>query len=611
MESRKSLLNFLSKNVRYLTLTAAILVFLVIVLGGMARVTGSGGACPDWPTCFGRWTPPSGENALLDYAHRLAVMLVLPVLLLTTGVAWLRYHAERWISGTLSIALALLAIQIALGAFVALVGAPAGNQAVSALHLALSLAILGLVLVATLVGFYRERSAAVSGWNGPLSLHSPFARLSVLALGMLFVLLVSGAVVAGSGSSAACPAWPLCNPFQNPGNFSLWLNFVHRLIVGASGLVMLALLIKAWRTQRSQPAILSAATAAVVLFFAQALLGAKLVEGFPAYLLGLHEATAVAVWAAMVVLVAATALSGRTAENEAADRASIVGRKGLLRDFLMLTKPIVVALLLVTTFAGMVIGAQSLPPLNIAFWTLVGGFMAAGGSGAINQYIDRYDDRKMQRTQKRPIPAGRLTPAEGLAFGVAMTLASFYLLTALVNFLAALLSLTGIIYYVLIYSIFLKKTTVQNIVIGGGAGAIPPLVGWAAATGSLNVPSLFLFAVIFMWTPPHFWALALVRRKDYARAGVPMLPVIRGEKETRWQIFLYTIELVGLTLLLPLFGLGGSIYLIGAALLGLWLLYAAWKVWRQGGNKLAWKMYRYSSMYLAFIFLILMVDRLL
>ena len=277
----------------------------------------------------------------------------------------------------------------------------------------------------------------------------------------------------------------------------------------------------------------------------------------------------------------------------------------------MLTKPIVVLLLLVTTYAGMVIGAQAWPSASLTFWTLLGGFMAAGGSGAINQYIDRYDDGKMQRTQKRPIPSGRLTPAEGLAFGVGLALASFYLMTAFVNFLAALLTLAGIIYYVLLYSILLKKTTVQNIVIGGGAGAIPPLVGWAAATGSLNVPSLFLFAIVFMWTPPHFWALALVRRKDYARAGVPMLPVMRGEKETRWQILLYTLALIGLTLLLPLFGLGGAIYLVGAAVLGAWLLMAAWKVYRLGGNKLAWKMYRYSSMYLAFLFVVLMVDRLL
>jgi protoheme IX farnesyltransferase len=258
-----------------------------------------------------------------------------------------------------------------------------------------------------------------------------------------------------------------------------------------------------------------------------------------------------------------------------------------------------------------VIGAQAWPPVNLAFWTLLGGFMAAGGSGAINQYIDRFDDLKMQRTQKRPIPSGRLTPGQGLAFGVGLSLASFFIMVAFVNLLAALLTLAGIIYYVVLYSIFLKKTTVQNIVIGGGAGAIPPLVGWAAATGSLNIPSLFLFAVIFMWTPPHFWALAIVRRKDYARAGVPMLPVIRGDQETRWQIFLYTVELVVLTLLLPLFGLGGSLYFIGALLLGLWILSTAWRVWKQGGNKVAWKMYRYSSMYLAFLMAVLMVDALL
>jgi protoheme IX farnesyltransferase len=204
-----------------------------------------------------------------------------------------------------------------------------------------------------------------------------------------------------------------------------------------------------------------------------------------------------------------------------------------------------------------------------------------------------------------------MTPAEGLAFGVALTIASFFLMVAMVNLLAALLTLAGIVYYVLLYSVLLKKTTVQNIVIGGGAGAIPPLVGWAAATGSLNVPSLFLFAIVFMWTPPHFWALALVRRKDYARAGVPMLPVIRGEKETRWQILVYTVELVGLTLLLPLFGLGGSVYFVCALALGAFLLQTAWKVWKQEGNKVAWKMYRYSSMYLAFIFVALMVDALL
>jgi heme o synthase len=173
------------------------------------------------------------------------------------------------------------------------------------------------------------------------------------------------------------------------------------------------------------------------------------------------------------------------------------------------------------------------------------------------------------------------------------------------------LTLAGIIYYVVLYSLLLKKLTVQNIVIGGGAGAIPPLVGWAAATGSLTIPSLLLFAVVFMWTPPHFWALAIVRRADYARAGVPMLPVVRGQAEARWQVFLYTVELVALTLLLPLLGLGGSIYFVSAVVLGGLLLMSAYRVWRQEGNKIAWKMYRHSSMYLAFLFLALMIDRLI
>lgn len=607
MSEQKPIQNFLSRNLRLLSISAAILIFLVIVLGGILRVTGSGGACPDWPTCFGGWTVPVQETARLDYAHRAVTGLLAPVLLLAVLAAYWQ-HQPGVVFKLLAAAMGLLIGQVGLGAWIALVSAPQGAPAVSALHLGLSLAILALTTAATVVVFSQER---LNGEPLRASFSSPFGRLTLWAIGLMFILLVSGGLVAGSGAGAACAAWPICNPLQSPGDPVLWLHFGHRLLVGLAAALLLVLLVRAWRTQRTQPVILTAATAMVVLFFAQALLGARLSAGFPAALLGLHQATASATWAAAVVLASAVGLARRSLADELADRALAIGRKGLVKDFLMLTKPIVVALLLVTTFAGMVIGAQAWPSAGLVFWTLLGGFMAAGGSGAINQYIDRTDDSKMQRTQKRPIPSGRVTPAEGLAFGVGIALASFYITTAFVNLLAALLSLAGIIYYVLIYSIFLKKTTVQNIVIGGGAGAIPPLVGWAAATGSLNIPSLFLFAVIFMWTPPHFWALALVRRKDYARAGVPMLPVIRGEKETRWQIFVYTLELVGLTLLLPLFGLGGSIYLGGAALLGLWLLSSAWKVWKEGGNKLAWKMYRYSSMYLAFIFIVLMVDRLM
>jgi protoheme IX farnesyltransferase len=241
-------------------------------------------------------------------------------------------------------------------------------------------------------------------------------------------------------------------------------------------------------------------------------------------------------------------------------------------------------------------------------WTLLGGALAAGGSSALNQYIDRELDKRMQRTAKRPLAEGRLTDAEGLAFGLGLSLTSYYVLACFVNGLAALLSLAGIIYYVILYSLWLKKATVQNIVIGGGAGAIPPLVGYAAATGYLDWTALILFAIIFMWTPPHFWALAIVRMKDYERAGVPMLPVVRGEMETRKQIFIYTVELIAVTLLLPILQLAGVVYLISSLVLGGALIYAAWAVWKEGGNKVAWRMYKWSSTYLVFIFLAIMID---
>jgi protoheme IX farnesyltransferase len=524
-------------------------------------------------------------------------------------IAWRRYREEKFIFYPLLFALALVAVQVGLGAFLRRLD---GIPWMSAAHLGLSLLVLGLLLVAVIATLFRSY---LYDLDDQPELHatfrSPFSRLALVNVVVVFSLLVSGAVVAGSGSSQLCASWPLCAGALSSWQAGEWINTVHRVIVLLAAALVGWMVLQAWRSQRTQTPVIVAASAAAVLFYAQALLGSKLVDGYPSYLLVLHQATAVAVWAALLITAACAGFAGRTVEQERQEAQEVKGRKGLSRDLLMLTKPIVVILLLVTTFAGMVIGAKAWPSLSLTFWTLLGGFLAAGGSGAINQYIDRKDDQKMQRTQKRPIPSGRLTPGEGLAFGVAIALASFFLMVAFVNFLAALLSLAGIIYYVLIYSIFLKKTTVQNIVIGGGAGAIPPLVGWAAATGSLNLPALFLFAVVFMWTPPHFWALALVRRNDYARAGVPMLPVVRGEKETRWQIFIYTLELVGLTLFLPLFGLGGSIYFIGAFMLGVWLLLYAWKVWKKGGNKLAWKMYRYSSMYLAFIFIVLMVDALI
>lgn len=598
-DSEKSMRQF-----RSVIIITAILVFVLIVVGGVVSASNSGNACPDWPTCLGTWAPPQDPSAFLNYTHRFLTALVAPFLVASAWIVWRRYRNQPVLFHSILVASISFAVQIGLGAVIAISPNMKESGWLQVVHLLLSLIAMAGVVIAGAASFYPSTQQV------HFNFRSPFSRRSIWLLVSLFALLMSGAIVKASDIGTVCTSWPFCSPGVFPQNPAEALNLIHRGLVGLSGLLVVSVLLKAWRGQRTQTPVLTAATATAVLFFAQALLGAKLVQSFPTHLIWLHQATAVASWGSLIVLVTTAGLANRSREDEQTEEQAAIQRKGLLLDFLMLTKPIVVALLLVTTYAGMVIAGQNWPSLSLTFWTMLGGFLAAGGSGAINQFIDRVDDGKMQRTQKRPIPSGRLTAGEGLAFGVGIALASFYLMVAFVNLLAALLTLSGIVYYVLLYSIFLKKTTVQNIVIGGGAGAIPPLVGWAAVTGSLNIPSLLLFAIVFMWTPPHFWALALVRSKDYARAGVPMLPVVRGEKETRGQIMLYTIELVVLTLLLPLFGLGGSIYLVGAVVLGGWLILSAWQVWKKGGNKLAWKMYRYSSMYLAFLFVALMIDRL-
>ena len=599
--------NSVDRRLLLLLSISIVLIFLLTVTGGMIRTYQTGSACLGWPTCNGSWLPPVDSLAWFDWVHRLLAVLSGLFLLAASIQAVKKARHETWVVIPTLASMGLVFIQGILGALLVRNFFWQSQPLISGLHLLLALLSLGGIGLALVVAIYR--SGPIESPIKKLVFQTPFSRLGLVTLVFLAALMVSGVFVAASGASSECLGWPLCNPVSSLG----WIALGHNLIVGLALITFSALFFLAWRTQRSSQVILTATSSVVVLLVSQSFLGAKLVEGFPAYLLTLHEVVSVAAWVAMIVAVTAMGIEARSLDVDITDRRSIAGRKpgAFFKDLLMLTKPVVVLLLLVTTFAGMVIGAQAWPPFNLVFWTLLGGFMAAGGSGAINQVIDRDDDRKMQRTQKRPIPAGRLTPGEALAFGAIMTLGSFFVMAAFVNLLTALLTLAGIVYYVLLYSIFLKKTTVQNIVIGGGAGAIPPLVGWAAATGSLDIPSLFLFAVVFMWTPPHFWALAIVRRSDYARAGVPMLPVIRGEEAARWHILIYTLGLVALTLLLPVFGLGGAVYIVGATLLGLGLIGAAYRVWKIGGNRVTWMMYRYSSMYLAILFLVLMVDRLL
>jgi heme o synthase len=281
----------------------------------------------------------------------------------------------------------------------------------------------------------------------------------------------------------------------------------------------------------------------------------------------------------------------------------------VVRDYIALTKPRVILLLEVTAVAAMVIAARGWPGWRLVLLTFAGGWLAASGANAINCWFDRDIDLEMGRTRSRPIPAGRIEPRQALAFGAVLGIASFVLLATTVNLLSAVLAMTALLFYVLVYTMWLKRSSMQNIVIGGAAGAIPPLVGWAAVTGSLNLTAIFLFAVVFYWTPPHFWALSLLLKGDYSRAGVPMLPVIQGDRQTRYQIVLYTIVLCLVTVLPVLTRSFGAVYLGGAAVLDAILLTDAVVASRRPTARSARRLFYHSMIYLALLFAVMAIDR--
>ena len=283
-------------------------------------------------------------------------------------------------------------------------------------------------------------------------------------------------------------------------------------------------------------------------------------------------------------------------------------RTSLLRDLVVLTKPRIISLLLVTTIAPMFVAGN--PGFLLVLIVLAGGYLMAGGANAVNMYLDRDIDTQMSRTKLRPIPSGRMGPRAVLAFGVALATAATFLLARFTNVLTALLALAGFYFYVFVYTRWLKRTTPQNIVIGGAAGAFPPLVGWAAMTGSIDLTAVYLFLIIFYWTPPHFWALALLKQRDYGRAGIPMAPLVWGERETMRQMMWYNVILIALTLLPATFGAFGVIYLVSALVLGAVLLFGVIRVaTSEEWTAPAWWVYKFSLLYLALLFLAMVIDR--
>jgi protoheme IX farnesyltransferase len=282
------------------------------------------------------------------------------------------------------------------------------------------------------------------------------------------------------------------------------------------------------------------------------------------------------------------------------------GVRQVVSDYVALTKPKVQTLLLLTTVCAMEIAGD--PSLELIALTVVGGYLSAGGAGAVNHWYDRDIDAQMPRTANRPVPSGRVAPRAALIYGVTLAALSFLLLTTTVNLLAATLALSGFVGYVFVYTVWLKRRTPQNIVIGGAAGAVPPLVGWAAVTGGLGGMPLYLFAIVFFWTPPHFWALSLLMKEEYKRVGVPMLPVVRGEDETRRQILLYSVLLWAVTQLPFCAGGLGTFYLVSSLVLGGLLISGAIVLYRRADRTSALRLYLFSLLYLALLFGAMVID---
>ena len=287
---------------------------------------------------------------------------------------------------------------------------------------------------------------------------------------------------------------------------------------------------------------------------------------------------------------------------------AVGSERTVLQDLVMLTKPRIISLLLVTTAAPMFVAGT--PSFGLVMIVMIGGYLMAGGANAVNMYMDRDIDDRMARTRLRPIPSGRMSGRSVLAFGIALATAATFIFGAFVNVVASALALAGFYFYVFIYTRWLKRTTPQNIVIGGAAGAFPPLFGWAAVTGTIDLAAVYLFLIVFYWTPPHFWALALLKQRDYTKAGVPMAPLVWGERATMHQMLWYTVILIGVTVLPVTFGAFGLIYFVSALVLGLVLLWGIVRILRtQEWTAPAWWVYKYSLLYLALLFAAMVVDR--
>ena len=439
------------------------------------------------------------------------------------------------------------------------------------------------------------------------------ARVRYLVLLVATLLALVLVALMGNIGDIQCLALPFCGE----NGILAQLQNSHRIFSVVAGLFVLIAITQTLRTFTDVATPRRLSIVVGFTFLVQIIVGLILTHGVVQSIVHASLSMLNIICASMLASVAHRSVWPITATTESTAKSAegddFVGPytwREIIKDYVSLTKPGVISLLILTTITSMYITPAGMPSLALVLWTAVGGWLMAAASHAFNCYLDRDIDVLMGRTGRRPIPSGRIPGWHAVVLGVVLMLVSAIILVVYANWLAAALAFAGLVYYVFIYTMWLKRSSFNNIVIGGGAGAFPPLVGWAAMTGSLTLPSLFLFAIIFYWTPPHFWALAIIRSKDYARAGVPMLPVVAGDAETRWQIVLYTILMFIVTIMPTPLQMLGTAYLVMAVGLGAIFTYYALRLNRESTIGSAWGLYRYSLLYLALLFGAMVIDRL-
>ena len=589
-----------------LAVAASIATFVLIVVGGLVRATDSGLGCPDWPLCFGDWVPPADLHAWIEHSHRLVAALAVGPLVAAVGLITV-FTARRRDRSLLFFAVAAGVLVIAQ----AFLGGQVVIQQLRAelvtLHLAMALAVLAITIA------IADRAA--NGAFPTATRAAPIGLVTVTGLA-IFAQMLLGSWVSGTGAGLAFIDFPLMDGSVWPATLvsGQAVQAAHRALA-----VVVALLV-VWMARRVRRAFAAPyprrlAGLAVLLVAVQLGLGAANVwSHLSALFVVPHLAVGAALWATTVLLYLAIRRLPATlpAMQPRVSEGGVASAGDTLRAYVALTKPRIIELLLVTTVPTMVLAQRGLPSGWLMAAVVFGGTLAAGGANAINMYLDRDIDDLMRRTRHRPLPRHAVSPSHALAFGVALSVVSFAWLTLTVNLLSALLAASAIAFYVFVYTMWLKRSTPQNIVIGGAAGCVPVLVAWAAVTNTVEVPALVLFAIVFYWTPPHFWALALRYRSDYATASVPMLPVVRGEVETARQIVLYTLLLVAVSLLLFPAARMGLIYLVAAVSLGAGFVWYALRVLRDASDGLAAiRLFRFSISYLTLLFAAVAVDSLI